>query len=275
MYVLYYFLVFFLGAIIGSFLNVLIYRLPKGKSFTKGRSFCPYCKKKLLWWELIPLFSFFILRGKCSHCKKRISWQYPLVEFVTGLSFLLFFSKIIYYNFAVSFLTISLFYYWLIMGILIVIFFIDLKHYIIPDSLVIIGLGSSLIYFTFKTFIFHNDLIISKLSLWINKFFPYLVNFKLHSRDLINHLFFAIIGISFFLIIFLLTHGKGMGMGDAKLAGLMGLILGGNVLLAFYLAFVSGAFIGIFLVLTGEKKITSKVPFGTFLTFVTLLFILF
>jgi len=85
------FLAFTFGTIIGSFLNVVIDRAEIEESPLKGGSYCPYCHKPLVWWELIPILSFIFLKGRCSSCKHKLSWQYPLVEAITGLFFLLLF----------------------------------------------------------------------------------------------------------------------------------------------------------------------------------------
>lgn len=136
--------VFILGLCVGSFLNVLIYRLPKNLGFVKGRSFCPKCKHKLSWFDNIPLLSFLFLKGKCRYCKKPISIRYPLVEVVTGLLTVLIFnfkfeilsqsSLFEYFNFqTLSDSVLSLLFFY---G-LVVIFFIDFEHQIIPDEIVI------------------------------------------------------------------------------------------------------------------------------------------
>jgi len=116
-----------LGSLWGSFANVCIYRLPLKGGVVKGRSFCPKCKKKIFWYENIPILSYLILAGKCSKCKKKISTQYLLVETISIFSFL-----IIYYLFGISITTILLIILFLSF---LIIFFIDLKHYIIPDIL--------------------------------------------------------------------------------------------------------------------------------------------
>ena len=125
-----------LGLVIGSFLNVLIYRLPRGLGFTKGRSFCPKCRHKINWFDNVPLLSFVVLGGKCRYCRKSISWQYPLVELATALLTVLIinyqFSRLIGGQAIFSFF-LSLFLTW---G-LVVIFVIDLEHQIIPDEILI------------------------------------------------------------------------------------------------------------------------------------------
>jgi len=180
-------LVGILGSLWGSFANVCIYRLPLKGGVVKGRSFCPKCKKKILWYENIPILSYFILGGKCSKCKKKISTQYLIVEAISIISFL-----IIYYLFGISLTTILLIILFLSF---LIIFFIDLKHYIIPDVLTfpMMALGF------FKSF----DPNLSPI-------FP----------NYINSLLGGIIGygIIWLLIIFYkkIRNKEGMGLGDAN-----------------------------------------------------------
>ena len=246
MEILVYFFIFFLGLSVGSFLNCLIYRLEARESFLKGRSFCPHCRRVLSWWDLIPVFSFLILKGKCRYCYQKISWQYPLVELTTGLLFLLIF------NFQLSpalsqFITTL--YLFIISSFLIVIFVYDLKHSIIPDKVIYPAIATALI-FNFQLPIF-NQFSIFKFSILS-----------------------ALGAAAFFLTIVLISRGKWMGGGDVKLAFLMGLFLGWpNILVALFLAFLIGAIIGIGLIISGKKTLKSEVPFGPFLvtgTFIAL-----
>jgi len=259
--------IFFFGLTIGSFLNVLIYRLPRGLNIVKGRSFCPKCKKQLVWWELIPLFSFLFLRGRCSKCRAWISWQYPIVEFSTGSLFVLLFLK--YISFAnyelriMNYEFLSLMYGWIIISILIAIFFIDLKHYIIPDSLIIIGAVVAIIFLVTTEAL---NLRFETLNVSV---FPWL-QFSFFSSQFLNHLIFAIIGGGLFGLIILLTRGKGMGIGDMKFAVLMGLILGNKLIPALYFSFIIGAVAGILLMIFKKKTLKSKLPFGPFLVASTL-----
>ena len=220
-----------LGLVIGSFLNVVIYRLPRGLGFVRGRSFCPKCKHKINWFDNVPVISFLILKGRCRFCGGKISWRYPLIELLAGALFYL------SYLSHLSFLS-----YLLICG-LVVIFFIDLEHQIIPDEIVI------------------------PLSIL------FLVYFLMTNPQLLitNYLITALISFLFLYFIFLLTKGKGMGFGDVKLAFLMGLVLGfPKIVVAFYLAFLTGAFIGIILILLGKAKLKQKIAFGPFLVFGTI-----
>lgn len=237
--------VFLFGLIIGSFLNCVIYRLEKGKSFLKGRSFCPQCKHLLGFFDLIPLLSFSFLRGKCRYCKKIISWQYPIVEISTALIFLLIFNYqfAIYNQFSITnFQNFLNFAYLLIVScFLLIIFVFDFKHYIIPDEVIFPAIILSLIF----------NLQFAILN-GLQSFGP--------------AIFSASAAAGFFLAIVLISKGKWMGIGDIKLAFLMGLILSWpNILVALLFAFWSGALVGIILIIFRKKKLRSEIPFGPFL----------
>jgi len=237
-------LVFVSGMCIGSFLNCVIYRLALPNfSFWKNlgglsRSFCPHCKHVLSWRDLFPVFSFLFLKGKCRYCRKKISWQYPLVEALTALVFLLIF------NLQISNLKIiNLAFAFYVACVLIIIFVYDLKHYIIPDKVlfpaIIIAAGVRILDFGLGILDFNN---------------------------LLSYFFAVIAAAGFFLIIFLISRGRWMGFGDVKLAVLMGLLLGfSNVLAALFLAFFFGAIIGVILMVFKGKKLKSEIPFGPFL----------
>ena len=120
-------LVFIFGLCFGSFANVCIYRLPKNKQVLTDRSFCPKCKKKIKWFDNIPLVSFLFLNGKCRSCKKKISLQYFIIEFLAGLGFLFIFLSSDNYYSIILLMVLFLIY--------LMILFIDLKHFIIPDIL--------------------------------------------------------------------------------------------------------------------------------------------
>ena len=240
----FYFFIF--GLIFGSFLNCVIYRLEEGKSFLKGRSFCPHCQHPLSFYDLIPLFSFFFLRGKCRYCQNKISLQYPLVEFFTGLLFSLIFLK-----FSLNFQV--LIYNLTICCLLILIFVFDLKHYLIPDQLIFGGTFLALIYQIFKIYNFGN---------W--------------NLSQIFNLGLAILPSFFFLTIILISKEKWMGFGDFKLAIFLGLFLEfPKILVSLFISFLIGGIIGLGLVLTKKKNLKSEIPFAPFLvsgTFLTLFF---
>jgi len=243
----FYFIVFIFGLMVGSFLNSIIYRLPSGESFLIQRSYCPYCKHKLSWKDLIPIFSFLILKGKCRYCHHQISLQYPLVELATGILFVLIF-WILDFGFDLAFGFWNLIFYLVIASFLIIIFFYDLKHYIIPDKIIYPAIAIALFYQLF--------------GIW---------NFEI---GILKPILSAILAGLFFLSIVLFSRGKWMGVGDVKLAFFMGLFLGfPNILIALFLAFFIGAIIGIGLIISGKKTLKSEVPFGPFLvvgTFIAL-----
>jgi len=247
------------GLSFGSFLNVLIDRLPKREKIT-GHSYCPHCKKRLLWYELIPLLSFFLLKGKCSSCKKPISLQYPVVELTTGILFPL---TIYNYNSQITLIRqgfggqttcnlqnlLILSFLLLIVCCLIVVFVSDLKYYIVPDEIIY-----SAIFFAFCYQIVSNlRSPISNISNLLSSLrFPFLS---------------AIGAVIFFLVILLVTKGKGMGLGDVKIAAFMGLFLSfPNVLVALFLAFLAGSIVGIILIIFRKKTLKSKIPLAVFLS---------
>jgi len=229
------FFIFLFGLCIGSFLNCFIYRLEEKKKIT-GRSFCPHCKHKLSWQDLFPVFSFLFLKGKCRYCHKKISIQYPLIEIITAILFLVIFIATPQYTIYNILNTFFLFY---ISSALIVIFVYDLKHYLIPDKILFPAIIVALIY---------------------NLIPPYNI------QKILYVFLAAIIASAFFLVIFLISKGKWMGFGDVKLAFLMGLLLGmPNVLAALFLAFFFGAIIGLILMAFEKKSLKSEIPFAPFL----------
>ena len=247
---LFYSFVFLLGLTVGSFLNAVVDRLEKGESALRGRSYCPHCKHQLAWQDLIPVASFLMLGGKCGYCKGRISPQYPIIEIATGLIFLILSLKLQVSNLnqVSSIEILNVFYLWTIASFLVILFVYDLRHYILPDRILFPAIGLALLW----------DL--------------------LALRSLGEGGSFVVSGFAaaaFFLTIFLLSRGRAMGFGDAKLALFMGLFLGWpNILVALFAAFFSGALVGIVLIVLKKKGMKSEVPFGPFLiggTFLALL----
>jgi prepilin signal peptidase PulO-like enzyme (type II secretory pathway) len=248
------FLVFVLGLCFGSFVNMLVYRIAvsyklEDKKFkVKGqkRSFCDYCGKQLRWYENVPLFSWLVLRGKTRCCHKKLPVSYPVVEVLMGILFIILnFKYNLFFDFLTSFELVSLIK--LILGILIVVLLVfsavfDWKYMILPDFAIII-----LIIVAFIGVVFDESNIL-----------PYLLS--------------ALISSIFLLILNLITKGKGMGMGDVKLAVFMGLFLGyPKIILAFYIAFIVGAIYGLILIIFRKANKKSQVPFGPFLILGTLI----
>ena len=266
------FFLLILGISIGSFLNVLIDRIPQGKSPFKGRSYCDKCKKTLKWYDLIPLISYLYLKGKCRYCRAHISLYYPLVELVTGAMFIVTFAYIYHLPLTIDRFSIfnsqfSIFFYYLfILSSFIVIFFTDLKYGIIPDKIVY----PSVVIFT----IYHLS-ILPSASLRAGNF-PFGLA-QGGQFSIFNYLLSGIGAFIFFLVLFLITKGKGMGFGDVKLAFLLGLFLGfPKILAALYLAFLTGALIGSILIIWRKKKLKGgTIPFGPFLIIGTVLSLFF
>lgn len=248
---IFYILFFIFGMVVGSFLNVVIIRLKTKESIFGRRSHCPFCKKKLNWYELIPVISFILQKAKCLKCKRKISWQYPAVELATGFAFMLILNyQLPIYNLQSFISTIFLL---IISCFLIVIFVYDLKHYLVPDEIIYPAIALTFLYQLFRVLYFAN---------W-NLF------------DFWRLLLSALVGGAFFLIIVVISKGKWMGVGDVKIGILMGLLLGLSYLFtALFLAFLSGAIISGFLLAMKKKGLKSEIPFGPFLTgatFITLL----
>lgn len=233
------FLIFFLGLSIGSFLGVVVDRSINGGSLIFSKSHCENCKKSIVWYDLIPVISFITLKARCRRCKRPISFYYPLIEFSTGILFVLAFV----FAEATGASLYSLTYLLTIVSALTAIFFVDLKYGIIPDKIVYPAIALSLGYLL------------------------------LTSQDIVSYLLSALGAFVFFLILFLITRGRGMGWGDVKYTVLMGLILGfPNIAVGLYLAFLTGATVGVILILWRKKKLRgSTIPFGPFLVVGTIL----
>ena len=247
------FLIF--GLIIGSFLNVVVYRLRVAEDVL-GRSYCPNCKGKIAWYDNIPLISFILLKFQCRKCKKKISWQYPLVEALTGVTFALIGWKFFNLNDPQSFLIT--FYYLGIISFLVAIFVYDWLYMEIPSLILWIG-GIWTIVFSIYFDLNHAEKITSIFQL-----------------DIFSGILAAGIAFLFFFSLVYFSKEKWMGMGDALLVIFLGLFLGWpEILLALLLAFNLGAFFSIFLVIFQKKTLKSQVPFGPFLVLGSILTIFF
>lgn len=242
---MYTFILFLFGLVIGSFLNVLSDRLPKGEQVVTGRSYCDRCKRKLNWIDLLPVLSYFLLLGRCRRCKKSISLKYPLVELATGLGFCYIFQNLNLFSLPSPPL-ISLVYLWFIFACFVVIFMADLQYLIIPNGIIIPAAVISVIY----------QLV--------------------YSPGLLLPHFLAGLGAFLFLLILnIVTKGKGMGFGDVKFSLLMGLILGfPEIVVAFYIAFLTGAFVGVILLLGKKVRFGQQIAFGPFLVIGTIICLL-
>ena len=226
-----------MGLIIGSFLNVCIYRLPRNISLSRPVfSFCPQCGHRLYPKDLIPVISFIFLAGKCRYCKNIVSIRYVLVEVLTGFLF-----GLVYHYYQ----DITVFPVLLFVSALIALTFIDLEHKIIPDKLN---------YFTGAA-----GIILGLLTGY---------------QSLISMALGFIVGFGLLLLVCVLSRG-GMGGGDIKLAGVMGIYLGWQLtLLALFIGFLAGGLFGLYLLLAAKKSRKEMVPFGPFLALGSLIALL-
>lgn len=223
------FFVFVLGTAMGSFINVVVDRLIHGEGLG-GRSHCDYCKKTLSWYDLIPLLSFIMIKGKCRRCHKKLSIQYPLVEFVTG---------ILYLGTWILVPNLSVILYWGIVSSAWIIFLSDLRYKLISDYM--------------------------QFSLFVCILFQKIVE-KASFFSLIGDLFAGIMVALPIGLIYVVTNEKAMGLGDVILAGIIGFFLGvGRGFLALYISFLIGAIVGVVLLIQRKKGMKSTIPFGPFL----------
>lgn len=237
------------GLVVGSFISALTWRLPKNISIAKGRSICPKCKKMIVWYDNIPLFSYIMLLGKCRKCGKTISPRYPIIEFLTALVFALIYmeflgckvnisqSPICFINNHFGFWTLP--YFLFISSILIAIFIVDLEHQYIYDWMV------------FAIFVLATIPII-----WINP------------DTIYSRIFSGFACASFLIFLHYITKGKGMGLGDSKLVLFGGMILDWKLSILWISgSFIIGAVVGLFLISIKKASFGKTIPFGPFIVF--------
>ena len=223
---MYIILFFIFGLLIGSFLNVVIIRIPEGKTIIYGRSSCPNCGYVLKAYDLVPVASFLLLQGKCRKCKMRISRQYPFVELVTGILFAFAYHKV---GFNIRLLESLLF-----VSLSIAVTFTDIKYLRIPNKIVLFGILT-------------------------------VIPFLIYKGELLNASLGFLVGGGILFLLAIITRG-GMGGGDIKLAAMQGLYLGvSNMVLTLFLAFISSGFISLFLILIRIRSRKDMIPFGPFL----------
>jgi prepilin signal peptidase PulO-like enzyme (type II secretory pathway) len=233
--------IFILGACIGSFLNVVIYRLPRRRKFfnLNQRSKCPRCRRTLVWYELIPIFSYIFLRGRCRRCHKPIGVQYLLVEFIVAGLFVIMFQK-----FGLSFNTL--------IGMigsagLLTLAIIDGQRKIVPDevSLPVIAILAAMQF-------------ASQPHAWVSLILG------------------MILGVGWFGLQWLVSKGKWVGSGDIRIGAILGIFLGlAQTALALFGAYILGTIWAVYLLLTKKAKFSSQIPFGVFLGIVGILTFLF
>ncbi|MDA2922418.1 prepilin peptidase [Patescibacteria group bacterium AH-259-L07] len=269
---IFYISVFFIGLAFGSFLNCVVYRLYKKRSLW-GRSQCPHCKKTIVWHDNIPLLSFLVLRRRCRYCHKVISWQYPFIELVMGLLFV--FSiwqlnnqlSIISYQFSVPTLAeyagfiLSIFKDWVVFFTLVFIFVYDIKYLKIEDIVLLPATGIVIALSVIIAQLPGSSVFVA-LGHSVSKF----VVFK-------NLGLAMVIPVVFFVLQYILTKGKGVGLGDVRIGLFMGAALGiwYNVVIALFFAYIIGAIISGILLIQKKKTIKSQIPLGPFLAIGTLI----
>jgi leader peptidase (prepilin peptidase)/N-methyltransferase len=240
---IYYVFAFLLGAAVGSFLNVCIYRLPRGTSIVFPPSACPACGSRIAPCDNIPILGWLLLGGRCRSCKGRISWQYPAVELLNGLLTLFLFIK---FQLSPTFFVLFLF-----CSALVAVTFIDIEHQIIPDSISLPGIV---------------------VGFAVSFFLPWL-GWK-------NSLIGIVAGGGSLLLVaygyHLLTRKEGMGGGDIKLLAMMGAFLGWKAVpFIIFSSSVVGSVVGVALMAARKKGSQLPIPFGPFLAFGAVLYIFF
>lgn len=240
---------FMFGAAIGSFLNVVILRLPENHKLT-GRSHCPHCHRRLPAWELIPLLSFALLGGKCAGCGKQISIRYFTIEMLTAV---LFAAAVSYVEPQNLFGLLMLAKFWLLLSGMIVVFVIDLEHYLILDKVIfplaVVGLAINfgLDISAHQQIFFWSSITVNSILAGLGAMLP-------------------------FFVIWSVSRGRWMGFGDVKLAFLLGVCLGWPLVgVSIFSGILLGGLISLGLLVFTKKTLKSQLPFGTFLSLGTIL----
>ncbi len=240
---------FFLGAAVGSFVNVLIDRTILGEDWVRGRSHCDHCKKPLAWYDMIPIISFLFYGAKSRCCHKSLSWRYPLVEVIVGLLFA-WWLLVGFWFFQLATRPLHLVQpgFWLLTGIILAILTLsDLFYGVVLLPVVGVGYVMTLAY---------------RLVLW---YFGAYQAHDLMAAGLVSGVFFGL-----FWLLYKITRGRGMADGDMYVAAYMGLILGWpKGMVALLLSFVIGAAVGIVLIVTRLRKRKDTLPFVPFMMIAT------
>ncbi|AFS77801.1 prepilin-like proteins leader peptide-processing enzyme, type 4 [Gottschalkia acidurici 9a] len=244
-----YLFILIIGLMIGSFLNVCIYRIPRKESIVFPSSHCFSCKNKLRLIDLFPVLSYIFLRGKCRYCGKLISIQYPLIEVLNSTVYLL-----LFLCFGIS---IKFVFYALLTSLLIVISSIDYYHQIIPGKLTLLVFIWGIIYKIYASFYMYST-------------------FNLKSNIiLVSSILGFLVGGGFYYLILIISKGN-MGGGDIKLMAALGIWLGWeDTFIAIFITFMLGAIISILLLVTKIKSRKDPIPFGPFIVLGTLITIIY
>ncbi|OPX29143.1 MAG: hypothetical protein B1H08_04535 [Candidatus Omnitrophica bacterium 4484_171] len=254
---------FVMGACVGSFLNVCIYRLPKDISIVKPSSFCPKCNSPIRWFDNIPLISFIALGGRCRNCRRPISLRYPLVELITAVLFLFLYSR---YHLTLSFLKLTLFF-----SLLVVVSFIDIDYHAIPAYLCFLGIAAGLAFGVYKTFIefkagkVDNLIIITDFkNLLFGLGFTYF--FKFFGDVALN------IYLSFKNKDSIEGEKEALGLGDVDFMGMVGLFLGIKaVVLTFFIAPFIAIIYSVFAIIFKKSHLIPYLPYLSLAAFISFL----
>lgn len=239
-------LVILVGISLGSFFNVLLYRLPKGEGFLSGRSKCPRCRHDLAWFDLVPVVSFLALGGKCRHCQKTISPIYPTVELAAGVLALTSYL-------ALGGMTIGSLIFWMVVcQFFLALFLFDLKDMTLPDAVIASLLLFGVIYWALT------GVLPTAASSWVT---------ALGGGAALS----LILGSLWFL-----SQGRWIGFGDVKLAFAVGFLFGFfGGLTVLYGAFIIGGLVSIAMLATGKANLKTKLPLGSFISLTAMVYILF
>ena len=235
-----YLFLFLLGVSIASFLNVVIVRVPTGDSVVLPRSKCPTCETSLAWYDLVPILSFAALKGTCRYCEEKISWRYPLIELLGGV-----FVVVLYSALGASFVMVQMV---CLMFMLIAVAEIDREHGIVPNVILIWGVAFSMPGIIWSSASSPGETLLAAISAGGALYLIRLLGIWLFKKP-------------------------GMGMGDVKLAVVLGLYLGWSVFAGLYIAIVLAGTVGIIGLVAGRLKRKSHLPFAPFIALGMVLFL--
>lgn len=271
-----------LGLLVGSILGSLTFCLATRSTTTAsfwGRSYCDYCKKTLAWYDLIPIFSYLFSFGRCRYCKAKLSIIYPLVEIFMGILTAYLFYQMRLSSFLESplwqqvFSASDIIFKLFVLCIMVAVIITDLKTGLIPDRITYPSIVIAFVYLVVISVAKSAVLITALASDSLGRYLLFPVSDFLISRlilsfsDLFSGLIAAFLFALLFISLILITKGRGMGGGDLKLVIFMGLVLGlPSTLTAIMIAFMTGALVGIILILLKLKKFGQTIPFGPFLS---------
>ena len=232
------FFILFLGIILGSFINAWVWRIENNLSIAKGRSMCPHCKHTLAWYDLLPVLSYLMLRGRCRYCKAKISSQYPIIEISTGLIFM---TLYIFQSPQSVQQWVALVILLVTTVLLVAAYIYDAKHMELPEMFMLPAIALGLVYFGLNIF-------------WQG------VGAMVPQAIALGAFVFAYIAMWYF------SKGQWLGAGDIRLAAIMGLFLTPKQLVvSIFSAYLIGSIYGLSILVKSKKKQGIKVPFGPFL----------